>query len=105
MISNCPNFVNILLLQFDPVPFRAALLVILKVHTVKYEKNHEIYTAHTEREFFNLIHEKKKKSRWEIHDDENTNVSHTAMYSNIEMLPSPLRSAFSKISERAENLY
>ena len=59
----------------------------------------------TEWEFFNLIHEQKKKPRWEIYDDENTNVSHTAMYSNIEMLPSPLRSAFSKISERAENLY
>ena len=32
---------------------------------------------------------------------EDTNVSHTAMYSKMEMLPSPLRSAFSKISQRA----
>ena len=35
-------------------------------------------------------------------DEGNTNVSHTAMYSNIEILPSPLKSAFSKISQRAE---
>ena len=32
---------------------------------------------------------------------EDTNVSHTAMYSKMEMLPSPLRSAFSKISQSA----
>ena len=32
----------------------------------------------------------------------NNHVSQTAMYSNIEILPSPLRSAFSKISQRAE---
>ena len=37
-----------------------------------------------------------------IHKWRNTHVSQTAMYSNIEILPSPLRSAFSKISERAE---
>ena len=35
-------------------------------------------------------------------NDENTHVSQTAMYSNIEILPSPLRSAFAKISQRAE---
>ena len=33
----------------------------------------------------------------------NTYVSQTAMYSNIEMLPSPLKSAFSKISQRAKH--
>ena len=48
----------------------------------------------------NGVHERGKFLEVMI---KNTYVSQTAMYSNIEMLPSPLKSAFSKISQRAKH--
>ena len=48
----------------------------------------------------NGVHERRKILEVMM---KNTYVSQTAMYSNIEMLPSPLKSAFSKISQRAKH--
>ena len=48
----------------------------------------------------NGVHERRKFLEVMM---KNTYVSQTAIYSNIEMLPSPLKSAFSKISQRAKH--
>ena len=85
IVSDCANFVNISLFQIDPVPRRKSQWIISCKH-------HGCC--------MNGVHERGKFLEVMM---KNTYVSQTAMYSNIEMLPSPLKSAFSKISQRAKH--